>query len=129
MLVTKKSRIQGVGLFSDRPIRARQKIGEYTGERISVAEGRRRAKGKRRIAIVEVSNRLALDGDVNGGPFRFINHSCQPNTFTRTAYGRMEFYALRNIKAHEELTCDYRPSMHEGQMPCKCGAPTCTEFV
>lgn len=129
MLYTKKSRIQGVGLFSDRPLRARQKIGEYTGERISVAEGRRRAKGQRRIAIVEVSNRVAIDGDVNGGPFRFINHSCQPNVFTRTAYGRMEFYALRYIKAGEELTCDYSPSQHDGKLACKCGAETCRDFV
>lgn len=129
MLFIRKSRIQGVGLFTDRPIRARQKIGEYTGERISVAEGRRRAKGKRRIAIVEVSSRVAIDGDVNGGPFRFINHSCEPNTFTRTAYGRVEFYTLRHIQANEELTCDYSPSQHDGKLACRCGSGKCREFV
>ena len=129
MLFTKKSRIQGVGLFTDGPIRARQKIGEYTGERISVAEGRRRAAGRKRIAIVEVSHRVAIDGDVNGGPFRFINHSCDPNTFTRIAYGRMEFYALRSIKRGEELTCDYNPSHHNGKLACKCGSPSCGKYV
>jgi SET domain-containing protein len=129
MLVIRKSRIQGVGLFTDRPLRAREKIGEYTGERISVAEGRRRAKGKSRIAIVEVSSRIAIDGDVNGGPFRFINHSCTPNVFTRIAYGRMEFYALRRIKAGEELTCDYSPSQHDGKLACRCGSASCREFV
>ena len=123
------SSIQGKGIFTDSPISSKKKIGEYTGERISIREARRRAKSRRRVAIVEVDDMVAIDGDVNGGPFRFINHSCAPNVFIRIAYGRAEFYARRNIKAGEELSCDYGDSHHDGKLPCRCGAPNCRKFI
>jgi SET domain-containing protein len=129
MLITGKSSICGKGLFTDTPIPARMKIGEFTGESISVREGRRRAKGAKRIAIVEVSATQAIDGNVKGGPFNFINHSCDSNVFIRVAYGRAEFYARRNIKAGDELTCDYVDSHHEGKLPCRCGSPKCRKFI
>jgi SET domain-containing protein len=129
MLVVRKSRIQGAGLYTDRPIRARQKIGEYTGERISVAQARKRAKTQRRITIVELNEKEAIDGSVNGGPFQFMNHSCDPNVFTRIAYGRAEFYAQRNIKAGAELTCDYGDSHHDGKLPCRCGSAKCRKYI
>jgi SET domain-containing protein len=129
MLTSGRSSIHGLGLFSDSPIVSRRKIGEYTGERISVREARRRAKTRRQIAIIEVDDRVAIDESVNGGPFRFINHSCGPNVFIRIAYGRAEFYALRNIPVGEELTCDYGASHHNGKLPCRCGAPKCRKFI
>lgn len=129
MLVKRRSSIQRFGIFTDKPIPARKKIGEYSGERISVAEGRRRARGKKHIAIVEVDYKTAIDGDVNGGPFRLINHSCHPNVFIRIAYGRVEFYTRRAVKAGEELTCDYGVSMHEGTIRCRCGARKCRKWI
>lgn len=128
MLISKKSRIQGTGLYTDSAIRARKKIGEYTGERISIREANKRAKGKR-ITIVELSDKEAIDGSVNGGLFQFINHSCEPNVFTRIAYGRAEFYTIRRVKAGEELTCDYGDSQHEGRLPCRCGSSQCRKFI
>src|SRR5205807_8193253 len=85
MLIVRKSRIQGAGLYTDAPIRGRKKIGEYTGERISLAQAKKRIKGQKRITIVELSEKEAIDGSVNGGPFQFMNHSCAPNVFTRIA--------------------------------------------
>ena len=129
MLVIRKSRIEGKGLFTDTPIRARAKVGEFTGERISVREARRRAKTRKHISMVELDHRWALDGSVGGGPFNFINHCCTPNTFTRMAYGHAEFYALRDIAAGEELTVDYEESHHDGKLPCRCGSGECREFI
>lgn len=129
MLTSGKSHIQGKGLFTDAPLRARKKIGEYTGERISVREGRRRAKMQKHVTIVEVSDTVAIDGSVNGGPFRFINHCCEPNVYIRMAYGRAEFYALRDIRAGEELTMDYGESHHEGKVACHCGAVRCQKVL
>ena len=110
-------------------MRARKKLGEFTGERISTQEAARRAQGARRIAIVDVTEREAIDGSVGGGPFQFLNHSCEANVFIRIAYGRIEFYALRNIQAGEELTCDYGLSYHEGQLACQCGKAECKKFI
>jgi uncharacterized protein len=125
VLVTRKSSIQGKGLFTDSAIRARTKIGEFTGERISVREARRRARLQKRIAIIEIDNKHAIDEHVGGGPFRFINHSCEPNVFLRIAYGRVEFYAKTKIAAGEELTVDYVSSHHDGKLACRCGSKKC----
>ena len=129
MLQVRKSKISGSGLFTDSAIPARKKIGEFTGERISVREARRRAKNAKRIAIVEISASVAIDGSVGGGVFEFVNHSCDPNVFIRIAYGRAEFYSQRKIKAGEELTCNYGESHHDGKLPCGCGSPRCAKFI
>ena len=128
MLIVKKSRIQGTGLYTNRAIRSRTKIGEYTGERISLAEAKRRNKAKKRLTIVELNDKEAIDGSVNGGPFEYMNHSCDPNVFLRIAYGRAEFYTLHNVKAGNELTLDYG-DVHEGKLACRCGSPKCRKFI
>jgi uncharacterized protein len=119
-----RSRIVGRGLFAGSRIRARAKIGEFEGERVSLREARRRARGRDIIAIVELED-FALDATDSRRGFRFINHSCQPNTFTRITDTRAEFYALRDIAKGEELTVDYEESHHNGKLPCRCGAPNC----
>jgi len=121
--------IQGHGLFAQQPLPARRKLGEFTGEKISVREARRRASGAQRIVIVEISETEAIDGSTGECPFQFVNHSCNPNVFIRVAYRRVEFYARRNIQPGEELTCDYGDSHHEGQLPCRCGARNCRKFI
>jgi SET domain-containing protein len=124
-----KSLIQGKGLFTGEPIRARRKLGEFTGERISTREAAKRARGAKRIVIVDVTEKEAIDGSVRGGPFQYINHSCTANVFIRIAYGRIEFYARRDIRAGEELTCDYGLSYHEGELACRCGSTECKKFI
>ena len=122
------SRFAGRGLFAGTDIPARAKIGEYEGEVIGLREARRRAKGRRIVAIVELE-RHALDAKGMRRGFRYINHSCDPNTFFRCTPDRAEVYARRRIRAGEELTCDYGESQHEGQLPCRCGARNCRGFI
>jgi uncharacterized protein len=129
MLRVRQSKISGKGLFTDSAIPGRKKIGEFSGERISVREARRRAKNLNRIAIVEISYTIAIDGSGGGCVFEFVNHSCDPNVFIRIAYGRAEFYTRRRIKAGEELTCNYGDSHHDGKLPCACGSPKCAKFI
>lgn len=122
------SRFAGRGLFAGTAIRARKKIGEYEGEVIGLREARRRARGRRIVAIVELE-RHAIDAAGMDRGFRYINHSCAPNTFIRCTPERAEFYALRPIRRGEELTCDYGESQHNGTLPCRCGAPGCRGFI
>lgn len=129
MLRKGKSHIEGTGLFTDQPIPARRKIGELAGEMISLREARRRAKGRKRIAIVEM-DRGAVDATgKRGGPLRYVNHSCEPNSYIRIAYNRVEFYSRRAIKAGEELTCNYGATQHEGTLPCRCNSAKCRKFL
>jgi SET domain-containing protein len=118
------SRIVGQGLYAGTSIKAKAKIGEFEGEQVSIREARRRAKTKEVIAIVECGL-YALDATESKRGFRFINHSCDPNTFTRVTDTRAEFYALRDIRKGEELTVDYEESHHDGKLPCRCGAKNC----
>lgn len=123
-----KSAFAGKGLFAGTRIAARAKIGDYEGERIGLAEARRRARGQAIVAIVELE-RHALDATRWKHGFRFINHSCDPNTFIRCTPQRAEFYARRAIRAGEELTCDYGESQHNGTLPCRCGAANCRGWI
>ncbi|MBA3613025.1 MAG: SET domain-containing protein [Nitrospirales bacterium] len=125
----KPSAIEGRGLFTKVTLRPRQKIGEYEGERITQREGRKRAKSQKWIAIVEVNNGKSIDGAEETTGFRFINHSCTPNTFMRIIGERAEFYALHPIKAGTELTLDYGDSHHKGELPCTCQTTNCRRFI
>jgi SET domain-containing protein len=127
-LAVRKSAIVGKGLFSTTPIAKRSKIGEFEGKRIGLREARRRARGRRIVAIVELE-RHALDATRSPRGFRFINHSCDPNTFIRCTNARAEFYALRAVGAGEELTVDYMDSHHGGRLRCRCGAKGCRGFI
>ena len=120
-----QSSIDGQGAFAAEPITARRKIGEIRGEAISVKEARRRAKGVARIMIVELSERRAIDASRSADPLRFTNHSCQPNAVLRIRQGRVEFYAMRDVRLGEELTVNYGETHHEGKLRCRCGAPSC----
>jgi SET domain-containing protein len=120
------SAIDGRGAFAAEPIPARRKIGEIRGEAISVREARRRARGQARIMIVELSERRAIDASRSEDPLRFTNHSCRPNAVLRIRQGRVEFYAMRDVAAGEELTVNYGETHHEGRLRCRCGAPGCS---
>ena len=122
------SAVVGKGLFAGTAIPARAKIGEFEGEVIGLRESRRRAKGRTIVAIVELE-RHAIDATDSPRGFRFINHSCDANTFIRCTPERAEFYARRAIAAGEELTCDYGESQHEGKLACRCGAARCRGFI
>ncbi len=127
-LRVRRSRVVGRGLFAGTPIAKRAKIGEFEGEVIGLREARRRAKGRSVIAIVELE-RHALDATHSRRGFRFINHSCDPNTFMRCTAERAEFYARRAIARGEELTVDYGQSHHDGRLRCRCGAASCRGFI
>ena len=124
-----KSGIDGFGVFAAEPIPPRRKIGEIRGESISVAEARRRAIGKQRIMIVEVSARKAIDASQSNDPMRFTNHGCSPNARLSIQSGRIEFYALREITPGEEITVHYGETHHEGTLACRCGAANCSGWL
>ncbi len=127
-LVVGRSGIVGKGLFSGTRIAKGAKIGEFEGEVIGLREARRRARGRAIVAIVEL-DKHALDATRSPRGFRFINHSCDANTYIRCTDVRAEFYARRAIAKGEELTADYGESHHNGKLPCRCGAAKCRGFI
>lgn len=95
------------------------------GEIVPVREARRRIEGRRRIHVVEVTDKTAIDATKSDCALRHVNHSCAPNAVLRIRQGRAEFYAMRDIDPGEEICADYGESHHEGRLRCRCGAPNC----
>ncbi|MFN0124265.1 MAG: SET domain-containing protein [Blastocatellia bacterium] len=124
-VTVRKSGIAGKGCFATASFKKWRKIAEYAGERITQDEATRRVAEQKVIRICGVDENWAIDGDKGGNGTQYINHSCQPNCFTRTSHGRILFLALRDIEPGEEITVDYGSSYHEGQKRCRCGAAKC----
>lgn len=120
----KKSPIDGKGCFATIAFQQWRKIAVYTGERISNAEAKRRSK-RSILRICGIDNRWSLDGSRGGNGTHYINHSCSPNSFTRTLYGHLIFFALRDIVPGEEITLDYVETLHPNTKKCVCGAVNC----
>jgi SET domain-containing protein len=119
-----KSPIQGKGCFATSSFHKRHKIAEYTGERITTAEAKRRAH-RTKLRICAINNRWSLDGSRGGNGTHYINHSCQPNAFMQILYDHILFIALRDIKPGEEITIDYESTLHSDKKRCTCGASSC----
>lgn len=128
-LLVKESKIEGLGAYAISIIPARVKIGELAGNIISVKEARIKAAIKKRIAIVELNNKIALDASETDGAIKYINHSCNPNSYIRVAFNKVEFYSLREIKKGEELSANYGETHHDGKLKCNCGAKNCKGFL
>jgi SET domain-containing protein len=127
-----KSRIAGKGAFALKSIPAKKKLGDMGGEIITYKEAQKRVKKQpgNVLFMVEFDHGdIALDASINSNELRYINHSCDPNTYMRRAYRRVEFYTLRPVKKGEELTCDYGETHHDGKLPCKCGAANCRKYI
>ena len=123
-LIAKKSGINGQGCFAAVPLPARRKIGELLGERIRNREAARRVARGGKVRICQVDDNWSIDASRGGDATAFINHSCVPNCYSRITRGHMLFFALREIRAGEEITLDYTPSQHPGRR-CTCGAANC----
>ena len=120
----KESPINGKGCFATVRFRRGGKIAEYTGERISNAEANRRAK-RRMLRICAIDDRWSLDGSRGGNGTHYINHSCEPNSYMKIVYGRILFFALRDVRPGEEITIDYESTLHSDKKRCRCGAMKC----
>ncbi|MGZ8557706.1 MAG: SET domain-containing protein [Chitinophagaceae bacterium] len=127
-----KSMIAGKGAFALKTIPAKRKLGNMKGEIITYKEAQKRVKLQPGNVLFMVEfdyDAIALDASINSNELRYINHSCNPNTYMRRAYRKVEFYTLVSVKKGDELTCDYGETHHDGKLPCKCGAINCRGFI
>lgn len=63
-------------------------------------------------------------------PERYINHSCDPNSFVRTVDGVRWVFALRDISKGEEITYDYCINgIGDVVWRCNCGSERCRGMI
>ncbi len=112
------------GVYADEPIPERRKVIEYTGERISRRETKRRGQGPLTY-LFTLDDYWTIDGAVGGSGAEIINHSCDANLFSGIYRGHILYMSRRAIRRGEELTVDYRFSPKIDDVPCRCGSPKC----
>jgi uncharacterized protein len=120
-----RSTIHRWGIYATEFIPAGRKVIEYTGERINRRETKRRADLSDFIYLFTLDAYWTIDGSVGGSGAEYINHSCEPNLAARILKGHILYMSLRDIKAGEELTIDYRFDRKVEKVPCRCGSPKC----
>ena len=127
-LAIRVSKIHRRGVYADEPIPAQRKVIEYTGERISRRETKRRGDGPLTY-LFTLDNYWTLDGSFGGSGAEIINHSCEPNLRAVTFKGHILYFSKRAIRRGEELTIDYRFDKDIEQVKCKCGAKKCRGVI
>jgi len=135
-LVRRRSGIQGHGVYARRDIPSGTRLIEYTGERISSAEADRRDEAERNerhhTFLFILSPRTVIDARYGGNASKYINHSCDPNCEARFEGAHIWIYAIRDIRAGEELAYDYEYDWEPdytlddlAAWGCRCGSEKC----
>jgi SET domain-containing protein len=120
----RESKIHRRGVYALERIPARRKVIEYTGERISRRETKRRGQGSLTY-LFTLDDYWTLDGAVGGSGAEIINHSCDPNLYSCIVRGHILYMSKRAIRPGEELTVDYRFSEKIEKVRCLCGSSVC----
>jgi SET domain-containing protein len=118
------SAIHRWGVYAEEFIPRQRKVIEYTGEKISRRETKRRADGPLNY-IFTLDSYWSLDGSVGGSGAEYINHCCEPNIYAWVFKGHILYMSKRDIKRGEELTIDYHFAKDVERVACKCGAAKC----
>jgi len=129
-----KSSIHSWGVFALEDINAEEMVVEYIGEYIPEKYANLREKLYEKQGyddyMFRVEDDLIIDATKKGNLARFINHSCDPNCYTRIINvhntPRVVIYSKRCIKAGEELTYDYKfPIEQHSKILCLCCSKNC----
>jgi len=128
------SNIHGDGAFAARDIAEGERIGVYEGRRYSARAATRRDWDHQVTYVFGLTDGSLIDASTGGNATRHLNHSCAPNCIAYEESGprgrpAIVFYALRPIRAGEELFLDYCLQVDEdhdaGAFLCTCGAAVC----
>uniref|UniRef100_A0A182JKS7 Histone-lysine N-methyltransferase n=1 Tax=Anopheles atroparvus TaxID=41427 RepID=A0A182JKS7_ANOAO len=132
-----RSHIHGRGLFCNRDIEAGEMVIEYAGEliRSTLTDKRERYYDSRGIGcyMFKIDENFVVDATMRGNAARFINHSCEPNCYSKVVdilgHKHIIIFALRRIVQGEELTYDYKFPFEDVKIPCSCGSKKCRKYL
>jgi len=83
--------------------------------------------------MFRIDEHTVVDATVHGNAARFINHSCEPNCYSRIvdidAKKHIIILALRRIRCGEELTYDYKFPLEDVKIPCSCASKRCRKYL
>ncbi|KAF3791743.1 Histone-lysine N-methyltransferase trithorax [Nymphaea thermarum] len=83
--------------------------------------------------MFRIDDKRVIDATRAGSLAHLINHSCEPNCYSRvisvSGDEHIIIFAKRDIGQWEELTYDYRFFSIDQQLACYCGFPRCRGVV
>lgn len=131
-----RSGVHGQGVFATRHLAAGERIIEYVGEVISMAEAIRRhphdAGNPDHTFYFHLNDGRVIDALYGGNASMWINHSCRPNCVPDEDRGRIFLLSRRPVFKGEELTFDYGLVSDEpmseslkARYACRCGSRKC----
>ncbi|OCT71111.1 hypothetical protein XELAEV_18038019mg [Xenopus laevis] len=134
-----RSEIHGRGLFCKRNIDVGEMVIEYSGIviRSVLTDKREKFYDSKGIGcyMFRIDDFDVVDATMHGNAARFINHSCEPNCYSRVIHvegqKHIVIFALRSIYCGEELTYDYKFPIEDAsnKLTCNCGAKKCRRFL
>uniref|UniRef100_T1J3M7 Histone-lysine N-methyltransferase trithorax n=1 Tax=Strigamia maritima TaxID=126957 RepID=T1J3M7_STRMM len=132
-----RSKIHGRGLFCKRCIDVGEMVIEYAGEviRSVLTDMREKFYESKGIGcyMFRIDDNEVVDATMHGNAARFINHSCEPNCYSKviTVDGKKHIiiFALRRISRGEELTYDYKFPIEDVKILCSCGSRRCRKYL
>lgn len=128
----KKSHIAGNGIFTKKNIKKGGFLFEVKGTIKKSGYGQESNQNFQKYLSIW-PNSIVVEKNTwlnpyNSNPWRYINHSCNPNS---TRNGKTTVIALKSIKKDEEVTIDYSTTEEdpEWMMECKCGVKSCRKVI
>ena len=127
-VIIQNSSVDGLGVFAARDFQPGQVILSIDDSRIVDADHPlqpERGEYERHCDYLAAGKVVLMQP-----PERYINSSCDPNTYVKTRDGGRTVIARRSIKAGEEITYDYLINCHGGAVwECHCGSPRCRRIM
>jgi len=121
-VAVKKSGISGKGVFSNRSFRKGEMILEIDDSHV-VTDPSKLTKEQHKFELDYLADGKIV---IMQAPERYMNHSCDPNSYVKTVNGIRKIFAMRDIQKGEEIVGDYSINGHnEGTFQCRCGSENC----
>ena len=136
LIRVERSGVHGQGVFATRHLGAGERVIEYVGEIISMAQAMARhphdVNNPDHTFFFHLDDGRVIDALHGGNDSKWINHSCRPNCVPDEDRGRIFILTRRLVFKGEELTFDYGLVSDEpmsealkARYACRCGAKKC----
>lgn len=122
-VIVKASKIKGKGVYANRDFKRGEVIIIWSPKKIvDRKEVPKLSKEDQNHTCYIGKKKYA----VMGIPERFMNHSCNPNSYPKN----QKDIALKDIKKGEEITTDYSlSSLDDWEVKCNCKSKNCRKVI
>jgi len=120
----KESTLQGKGVFAVKDFKKNDLVLEIDDTHV-VEDENKLTPEQHAFDLDYLEDKIVLMQE----PEKYINHSCNPNTYVKTKSGVRQVLAMRDISKGDEITYDYSINGdNEGTFECRCGSKNCRKI-